>query len=121
MLGECPQSSSHGECELLEEFLEKLLDHLHDRCSSPRLEQLDCLDHQVARSHDILKDLHLGLDHPRRLWYPDPETPVWAGDSRSQVPETPGMIARRSDLQVEGVQLVFGSKSYGCSGREGST
>jgi hypothetical protein len=37
------------------------------------------------------------------------------------VPETPGMIAQWSDLQVEGVQLVFGSKSYGCSGGEGST
>jgi hypothetical protein len=37
---------------------------------------LDCLDHQVSRNHGNQMDLHEALDHPRRLRYPNPETPV---------------------------------------------
>jgi hypothetical protein len=53
----------------------------------------------VAHSHGIQMDLHLGLDHPRRLRCPNPETP--------------SKIARWDDLEVEGVQLVFGLSPVG--------
>jgi hypothetical protein len=60
---------------VLEKSLENLLDHLHNHCYGPRLDQQDCLDHQVAHSHEIMMD----LDHSWRLQSPYQETPNLKG------------------------------------------